>query len=47
MQRRLSVASFRAVLLRESNEKGLDRIQEILRFERDRLARTTPKNMAE
>ena len=39
MQKRLSVANFSAFLLRESNEEELERIEEILRFERDRLAR--------
>ena len=47
MQRRLSVANFRAFLLRESNEKGLECIQEILRFERDRLARMIPQTTIE
>ena len=47
MQRRSGVAKFRTFLLKESHEKGLERIQEILQFEHDRIGRMIPQSRIE
>ena len=40
--RRVQVATFRSFLVREADNKGLERIEEILQMERERLARIVP-----
>ena len=43
--RRVQVATFRSFLVRESDSKGLERIEEILKMERDRQAGIVPRTV--